>query len=82
MSNDMLEFSVIATADTFSPFVLSVIDVNEYEEYVTFVLNNELHRVKLRVCAKGHYFIYQNTRVYLNECIKTTGKVYAHVRRK
>ena len=82
MKNDMFEFSVIATADTFSPFVLSVIDVNEYEEYVTFVLHNELHRCRLRLNKKGQYFIYQNTRVYLHECIKTTGKVYTHVRRK
>lgn len=82
MSNDMLEFSVIATADIFSPFVLSVIDVNEYEEYVTFVLHSELHRCRLRLNKKGQYFIYQNTRVYLNECIKTIGKIYAHVRRK
>ena len=82
MKNDMLEFSIRATSDKFSPFTLSVVDVNEYEEFVLFVLHNELHQVKLRQCKRGKYFIYQSTRVYLDECIKTTGKVYARVRRK
>ena len=82
MSNDMLEFSVIATSDKFSPFALHVIGVNEIEEWVTFVIHNELHRVKLRRCAKGMYFIYQSARVYLSECVKTTGKIYARVRGK
>lgn len=82
MAGDMYEFSVIATSDKFSPFALSVIDVNEYEEYVTFVIHNELHRVKLRLNRKGHYFIYQSSPIYLHDCIRTTGKVFAHIRRK
>ena len=82
MRSDMFEFKVIATSDTFSPFALHIIGVNDIEEWVTFVIHHELHRVKLWSSKKGQYFIYQSTRIYLNQCVKTNGTVHARVRRK
>lgn len=88
MSKELLPFTVIAEYSGFSPIPMYIIDVNEYEEFVTFVIWNELHRCKLRLNKKGTHFIYQNHRVYLSECmragmggVKIKQRVFARVGR-
>lgn len=66
----MRQFPVIAVSDTFSPFALYIVGTNLIEDWVTFIIHNELHRCKLRCNKKGSFFIYSGTRVYLDTCVR------------